>query len=316
MVATTSHLLVQADPRALILNTGRNRDQWHTQTRSGKAPQLTNRNPEPLIDIHPVDANKHKISHEEIIIVEGNKQQIQVRCRVTNEVNEGEMFMPIHWSKNNADSGCVSKLIRNIVDPISGQPAFKQTPVTIAKQHYASEALVLVQHELTNDFADYQIKQQIKGGYCYHLASNHAPQVFFEKILTMIAPPNSNYLKRTKRDYYQAGYLNDNEMLAGCFVASKKHLLPMGWAGHFFDTLKFLEIKKDLMFEDVNKVKDKTTFCQCLNVNIGQLREAINAGAISLSKIREKTGAGNGCGSCIDDIIAQLATTNSPVKLQ
>ena len=40
----------------LRLNTGRLRDQWHTMTRTGKSPRLSAHAPEPLLEIHPVDA--------------------------------------------------------------------------------------------------------------------------------------------------------------------------------------------------------------------------------------------------------------------
>jgi len=41
---------------ALTLNSGRNRDQWHTMTRSGKAPRLGAHLAEPYAEIHPSDA--------------------------------------------------------------------------------------------------------------------------------------------------------------------------------------------------------------------------------------------------------------------
>jgi len=42
--------------RRLLLNTGRVRDQWHTMTRTGLAPNLMTHTPEPLLAMHPADA--------------------------------------------------------------------------------------------------------------------------------------------------------------------------------------------------------------------------------------------------------------------
>jgi assimilatory nitrate reductase catalytic subunit len=42
----------------LILNTGRIRDQWHTMTRTGKTPRLTNHIPEPFVEVHPHEAGR------------------------------------------------------------------------------------------------------------------------------------------------------------------------------------------------------------------------------------------------------------------
>ena len=44
------------DAHALVLNTGRVRDQWHTMTRSGRSPRLGSHLPEPFVEIHPDDA--------------------------------------------------------------------------------------------------------------------------------------------------------------------------------------------------------------------------------------------------------------------
>src|SRR5690606_8169286 len=39
-----------------VLNTGRIRDQWHTMTRTGKVARLNTHEPEPYIEMHPLDA--------------------------------------------------------------------------------------------------------------------------------------------------------------------------------------------------------------------------------------------------------------------
>jgi assimilatory nitrate reductase catalytic subunit len=43
-------------PIPLSLNTGRVRDQWHTMTRTGLAPDLCRHAPEPFVEVHPADA--------------------------------------------------------------------------------------------------------------------------------------------------------------------------------------------------------------------------------------------------------------------
>ena len=42
----------------LILNTGRVRDHWHTMTRTGKSPRLSQHCAEPFVEIHPEDAQR------------------------------------------------------------------------------------------------------------------------------------------------------------------------------------------------------------------------------------------------------------------
>lgn len=311
-IVTSAELPTIPSDTSLLLNTGRNRDQWHTQTRTGKAAQLTNRHPEPIVDIHPVNAKKVNVVDQEIIEIENNGEKLHIRCHVTDEVRIGELFVPIHWSNDNANQGSISKLIKSIVDPISGQPAFKQTAVTISKLAYESEALLLVKEELdesqlTADIAPYQVTQNLANGYCYHIASDLKTSQLYDQLLKVLSENTGTLLKRTHDDYYQAGYLEQTGMQAGCFVSNTKKLLPAGWTSHFFNPSKFDEVKRELMHQKASDVIGKTTFCQCLNVNRDSVKDAIDSGSLSVQEIKEKTGAGNGCGSCIDDIITQLS---------
>ena len=48
----------------LRLNTGRLRDQWHSMTRSGKSPKLGAHQPEPFLEIHPLDAKAYGLAQD------------------------------------------------------------------------------------------------------------------------------------------------------------------------------------------------------------------------------------------------------------
>ncbi|WP_192365457.1 molybdopterin oxidoreductase family protein, partial [Mesorhizobium mediterraneum] len=53
----------------LILNTGRVRDHWHTMTRTGKSPRLSQHLAEPFAEIHPADAQHFGIGDADIVRV-------------------------------------------------------------------------------------------------------------------------------------------------------------------------------------------------------------------------------------------------------
>lgn len=42
--------------------------------------------------------------------------------------------------------------------------------------------------------------------------------------------------------------------------------------------------------------------CNCMGVTNGMIKEAIEAGAVTLEEVQEATGAGTVCGACNDDI--------------
>ena len=115
----------------LALNTGRIRDQWHTMTRTGLAPDLCRHAPEPFVEIHPEDAAPLGVIEGALARVVTARGEAVVLARVTDRQRRGGLFMPIHWTDAFAPAGRTNGLIAPNVDPTSGQPEFKHTPARI-----------------------------------------------------------------------------------------------------------------------------------------------------------------------------------------
>ncbi|NRA61090.1 MAG: molybdopterin-dependent oxidoreductase [Psychrobium sp.] len=294
------------------LNTGRNRDQWHTQTRTGKSATLTNRHPEPQVEMHPTDAAAHKIRDNTLIKLTSARGSLLARVKVNLLQRRGDLFMPIHWSNSSSNQGCVSQLIEPEFDPDSGQPAFKHSKVSVKANHFQSEAMLLVSGELALDICPYQVSQPIAGGYCYHLASDESPPQLFERLSQLLDThlDNSSALASLnasdpKQLYFRKSFLDNGEMVAGISVAARKQDLPEGWISQFFTDNE--ANKRQFISADVVSVQQQKTFCQCLNIPMSEIKTAMASGQLTVADIRKKTGAGNGCGSCIGDISLALA---------
>ena len=81
-----------------MLNTGRNRDQWHTMTRSGLSPRLSAHLAEPFVEVHPEDAAQLGLSTADLVEVESSVGRGIFRLRTTDAVERGQVFAPIHWT--------------------------------------------------------------------------------------------------------------------------------------------------------------------------------------------------------------------------
>jgi assimilatory nitrate reductase catalytic subunit len=300
------------------LNTGRNRDQWHTQTRSGKSSILTNRHPEPEVSINPKDALMLGIEDTQLVTVSATTlQQLVMRVKLTEAVSEKALFIPIHWSNSNFNQGCISQLVHANVDKISGQPAFKHSQVTIKPYQVKSEALLVVKTmmEIPIKGCDvvYQVEQKITGGYCYHLASNKSPADFFNSLDKLVfsiterdqAMANLNASEPIKQ-YFRKSYLYKGQLQSAILVSPNKSDLPQGWISQCYQLGDTVNQKRDLLSNDARQLQHKKTFCQCLNIELNQINKAIEEGDLTVGDIRAKTGAGNGCGSCIGDISLML----------
>jgi len=324
--------LSRNNQKSFTLNTGRNRDQWHTQTRSGKSSTLTNRHPEPEVSINPKDAQALNIKEDQLVSVSASngQKQLVMRAKLTESVNEKALFIPIHWSESNFNQGCVSRLVQAKVDKISGQPAFKHSQVNIKPYPVKSEALLVVKMPIEPLDVIYQVEQKITGGYCYHLASDKSPQQLFSYLDKFIQHQDKNMAADSKvsaqtmdslnaseplKQYFRKSYLMLGQLQSAVLVSPNKSDLPQGWISQCYQLGETLNDKRDLLSNDAKQLQQKKTFCQCLNIELNQVTEAIEQGELTVADIRAKTGAGNGCGSCIGDISLMLKELEQVIKI-
>jgi assimilatory nitrate reductase catalytic subunit len=115
----------------MSLNTGRIRDQWHTMTRTGLAPDLCRHAPEPFVEIHPADAKAQGLRDGALARVITARGEAVAVAKLTDRQRRGGLFMPMHWTDAFAPSGRTNVLVAPNVDPTSGQPEFKHTPARI-----------------------------------------------------------------------------------------------------------------------------------------------------------------------------------------
>ncbi|MBL8020337.1 MAG: molybdopterin-dependent oxidoreductase [Leptospirales bacterium] len=129
----------------LILTTGRIRDQWHTMTRTGKVSKLRDHIPEPYLEIHPVDADMRGISENDLVEVMGPRGDVRARARVTTNIRQGVVFLPMHWGrKGKGDLSRANNLTNRQFDPESKQPGFKTSAVQVQKFKKSPEKIVIV----------------------------------------------------------------------------------------------------------------------------------------------------------------------------
>ena len=112
-----------------MLITGRGTSaQWHTQTRTEKSAILRKMYPEhPYVEIHPVDADRLGIENGSWVTVNSVRGCIEVVTRISNTVQAGVVFIPLHYEVTN-------QLTFPAFDPHSRQPAYKACAINIRKK--------------------------------------------------------------------------------------------------------------------------------------------------------------------------------------
>ncbi|MDC1227162.1 molybdopterin-dependent oxidoreductase [Algibacter sp.] len=128
----------------LILTTGRVRDQWHTMTKTGKVSRLKTHYPTPVLEIHPVDAFLNKVKDNDITEINSENGVVRVRAKITDTIKKGVVFLPMHWGKQlQSDLNRANNLTNTRVDPISKEPDFKFTRVSVLKYKKPVEKIII-----------------------------------------------------------------------------------------------------------------------------------------------------------------------------
>lgn len=117
-----------------ILTTGRLYGHWHTQTRTGRIPKITQMHPEPFIEIHPRDAQKLAVQEGDPVEVRSARGQAYFPAKITRGIPPGTVFVPMHWGFLWADQAECNALTHPISCPESGQPELKACAVALRKR--------------------------------------------------------------------------------------------------------------------------------------------------------------------------------------
>ena len=120
------------DTYPLVLTVGRYLGQWHTMTRTGKVERLRSMHPEPLLEIHPGDAQELNVVNGELAAISSRRGHITATVKVTDKIRRGSVFLPMHWGFTQ-DIACeANTLMHDQACPISKQPELKACAVIVA----------------------------------------------------------------------------------------------------------------------------------------------------------------------------------------
>ncbi|MBL6802456.1 MAG: nitrate reductase [Synechococcus sp. BS307-5m-G38] len=120
------------DTYPLVLTVGRYLGQWHTMTRTGKVERLQTMHPEPLLEIHPSDAQELKLRNGELAAISSRRGHLTAKVIVTDRIRRGSVFLPMHWGFTQEKACEANTLMHDQACPVSKQPELKACAVIVA----------------------------------------------------------------------------------------------------------------------------------------------------------------------------------------
>jgi anaerobic selenocysteine-containing dehydrogenase len=128
---------VPSDEYPMLLTTGRTVYQFHTRTKTGRAPQLNDAAPDVWVELSPADAARLGIAEGDLVGIASPRGGVQARARICG-IRPGVVFLPFHYGyfdQERADRTprAANELTITAWDPVSKQPLFKVAAVAVAK---------------------------------------------------------------------------------------------------------------------------------------------------------------------------------------
>jgi assimilatory nitrate reductase catalytic subunit len=299
----------------LVLNTGRVRDQWHTMTRTGRSVRLAEHVPEPFIDMHPQDALLCGVKEGELARMHSSWGASVARVRHGGGIARGSVFMPIHWSGRTASDARVGAVVNPAVDPVSGEPEFKHTPVRIEPFGVNWYGFILSRTELPLEDVAHWTRIQGSGFVRYELAGRKPflDASAWARRLLRVEDMEADWIELEDRNggVYRAAHLAGGRIEACLFVSQRQDLPARAWLAQMFgreslspqDRIGLLSGRAREQGADPGP-----TVCSCFGVGRNTIRIAIEKqGLKEASEVTACVKAGGNCGSCVPEIRALLA---------
>jgi anaerobic selenocysteine-containing dehydrogenase len=132
IIKAAEYLEAHEPPNArypFVLITGRTLYQFHTRTKTARAPELQAAAPEPWVEMSPADARRSGVEEGDVVRVVTPRGSVTAPCRVSG-IRDGVVFVPFHygyWDATPSDGHhrAANELTLTDWDPVSKQPIFK-----------------------------------------------------------------------------------------------------------------------------------------------------------------------------------------------
>ena len=300
----------------LILNTGRIRDQWHTMSRTGLSASLSQHRAEPYCELHPQDALKYGLKDAELVEVKSAWGSCVLRVQFSQNMRRGQIFAPIHWNDQFASDARIGKVVNPVVDPISGEPEFKHTPVMIQPFYTQWQGVLYVREgfeqqiqtmiENTVWWSKIQTTQAIR----YELADRRRFSDITGQIKSLLAFDDESFewlnLEDQTAHISHSVVLQDGQLIASFYIAPAALLPDRDWVAGLFrrERLSALHRKALLAGQAMSMGNSEGALvCSCFKVGKNRIIQTIKDKNITHEKqVTACLKAGGNCGSCLPEI--------------
>jgi len=290
--------------RPFRLNTGRVRDQWHTMTRTGKSVRLAGHRPEPLIEMHPRDAIARGLGNGDIAEVTSDWGRAVLRVHLTDSLRAGDAFAPMHWTAQVSRAGAINAAVNSAVDPISGQPELKHTPVQIRRLDMRWHGTILARRPVMLPEITYWARARGAGYHTYLLAGEQPFGVAQQALSAAVRATNPGPWLAGEEG--MGAVIADGRLEAVLVLGPSHDERAHDRFAPFMAMDRLSVEERNVLLHGGSETDRGGEVCACFGVSMSAVTAAIDKGAVSLAALGAVTKAGTNCGSCRPELRALL----------
>ncbi|EGA70703.1 putative nitrate reductase, large subunit protein [Vibrio sinaloensis DSM 21326] len=282
------------------LNSGRQRDQWHTMTRTGHISHLAATEPEPMVYLNSRSAAFLDISAGDLVTLSKDQHRIHVKASIDDGLSNKQLYMSMHWAGHYAMGSEVNSVLSRRVDPFSGQPAFKSQSVHIEPTKPKTYGIYVGERFEHDDFIyrSFQTEQRVGIWRFASLLSVEKRQA--RELDTTGA--QRQVLLDVAGGWVAVGYdeAGEDKIVRSLLLVSQRPVCV--------DSAQLsAQVGKPLTFSAllnlVSEQQSSELICSCFRVNEKQIQTALETGQCSnLSQVKSKLKCGTNCGSCLPQV--------------
>jgi assimilatory nitrate reductase catalytic subunit len=232
---------------------------------------------------------------------------VLVRALISQRQTPGSIFIPMHWSDQFAAKARVDALVPSLTDPISGQPASKNTPARIGRFKAATYGFAVLANRPARIGAEYWALAKCTDGWRTELALAEARNnwtSFFQSLFSA-APAEMIAYHDTKAGHFRFAAFSCDRLVAALFLAPEPVAVSRGWA---VEQLSLRHTEARARFSVIagrpgRGIEDQgATVCSCFGVGGKAIAAAVRRGCTTVESIGKTLQAGTNCGSCRGEI--------------
>ena len=111
-----------------VMNTGRQMYHWHTGTMTRRSTGLDSREPVPVVEIHPADAEALGIAEGATVRLSSRRGSVLIGARLSRRQARGQVFVPFHFRE-----AAANLLTNPALDPYAKIASFKVSAVRVER---------------------------------------------------------------------------------------------------------------------------------------------------------------------------------------